>query len=754
LRLALDRRAAAYHATCEVAQSGDSFVALRQPARARTHQRIRVVSAPLGVAADDAGELVVGQRIVRFRPKAAALDLGHLAPGLYAASTVQVAPDVALEVQDQPRGVALRGAAELFVASAGESEALRAWQRLSYASTLALDRVTLIVAGPPERRVVALYRPPRAWGGSTTIDTLLADDTVRAGDARTRRAYPYGDAVPELGWINPFDAAHSMGLDGWIHAAHASTAAATPACGTLAPPEIARDRVCTRNPLDGVLECRVSLQPELAIRLRSLAERILADPKTYTARDVTPVRAAYVVLRGDTGELLAQGNLVPGRPRLAYAPVDEAAEAALVELRDRRAEQDAERIDWNLPIAIGSTFKPIVARAAEQAFPAQIAALGLTAEGHGGGCKGKRAVDPFLGHCPPTPVTGQPAAADFHDFLARSPNWYMAALGMLGLGLPDGTFTVDKKRVTLADITSTDLASWPADKPLEIADATGPILTARTVNVDGVRRTKLWSRIEAFLGRPLCTLGDRAQCERAAARADVCSARALPIASPTSDLRYLVSLGPDRIDLYAGDRAGQAGVPVREYFQLLRGSGLHAVGSLAQITDAFGRVVYDPAPGAPTLAATWFPSPAAGTLPDWTCAATGRGHAASVRGPDGGLCAVLQPGGTANTLLGDIVDDPAIRLYGAKTGTIDSLAEIARRPAACRAWNASHVPAAQLACGKVPPDDSLFVIAFGVVTPQGTIPVTLGIQLQRAGKGAATRATPHFIRAIATYLRG
>jgi len=46
------------------------------------------------------------------------------------------------------------------------------------------------------------------------------------------------------------------------------------------------------------------------------------------------------------------------------------------------------------------------------------------------------------------------------------------------------------------------------------------------------------------------------------------------------------------------------------------------------------------------------------------------------------------------------------------------------------------------------------VIALGIVTPHGTIPITLGIQLQRGGKGAAARATPSFVRAISGYLRG
>src|SRR5262249_59858279 len=104
----------------------------------------------------------------------------------------------------------------------------------------------------------------------------------------------------------------------------------------------------------------------------------------------------------DTGELLAQATLVPGGGPLAYAPGAAAAEAALIGLREARGESDAERLEWNLPIAVGSTFKPIVARAAEQAFPQQLATLALTADGHAAGCKAHRGtpVDPLLGHCP------------------------------------------------------------------------------------------------------------------------------------------------------------------------------------------------------------------------------------------------------------------------------------------------------------------------------------------------------------------
>jgi len=378
----------------------------------------------------------------------------------------------------------------------------------------------------------------------------------------------------------------------------------------------------------------------------------------------------------------------------------------------------------------------------------------LTADGHAAGCKAHRgtAVDPLLGHCPPSSLADPPSSADVHDYLARSLNWYQAALGVLGLGLPDAAFTVKGERVTLADIVASDLASWPPSSPLQIADATGPVIEGHSVALDGLRRTPLWSRVEALLGRPLCTLGDRARCEAAAERADVCAARSLPIASPGRDLRYLVALGPGQLDLYGDDRPSQARVPIREYFQLLRGSGVHSVGSLAQLTDAFGRVIYDPTPGAPRLAASWFPAPPVGVLPAWSCAKTD-GHANTVLGADGGLCAVVQTAGTAHAQLGSLLADPKLAIYGGKTGTIDSLADIARRPAACEAWNERHPKSTQLVCGKAPPDDSLFVIAFGVVTAHGTVPITFGLQLQRGAKGSAAHATPEFMRAIADYLR-
>ncbi|HEY0189678.1 MAG TPA: hypothetical protein VGC42_01055, partial [Kofleriaceae bacterium] len=747
IQLRVERAPAGLRGACKVSLSEELIAGLRAPARGARGPRIRVVSEAMGAAATDLGELVAGQVVVRLRPGAPALELAAAGPGATPASAVAIAPHVELALRASPRGVVLHGDAELFVAEAGPTPV---WRRLIHGPDVVLDRLTLISAGTADRRRVALFRPPRAWpDGAAVVDPLLADDTSAIGD-RARRGYPYGAALPELGWVNPFDVDRSLGLDGWIHAARRRPAPPA-SCGTLAPAPALADRICSPSPLDGVVECRVALQPELSARLHAIAEAILADPPPHTGRDVTPVHVGYVALRGDTGELLAQGSVSPGRGPLAYAPADAAAEAALIALREARGESDAERADWNLPIAVGSTFKPIIARAAEQTSP-KLAAATLTADGHGTGCKPHRgvAVDPMLGHCPPTTLADAPSTADLHDYLARSLNWYQAALGLIGLGMPAESFTVLGQAVTFDQIAASDLAAWPTTAPLQITDAAGPVLDGHGLSLDGLRRAPMWSRVEALLGRPLCTLGDRGRCEAAAERGDVCAARGLPITAPGRDLRYLVALGPDRLDLYADDRPGQTRVPIRSYFQLLRGSGVHAVGSLAQLTDAFGRVVYDASPGAPRLAASWFPAPSVGTTPSWAC---GRapGHASSVLGADGGLCAVVASAGTAHALIGDLLDDPRIVVYGAKTGTIDSLADLARKPAACQAWNDHHVKAAQLTCGKAPPDDSLFVIAFGVVTGHGTVPITLGLQLQRGSKGSAARAAPELVRAIADY---
>ncbi len=136
----------------------------------------------------------------------------------------------------------------------------------------------------------------------------------------------------------------------------------------------------------------------------------------------------------------------------------------------------------------------------------------------------------------------------------------------------------------------------------------------------------------------------------------------------------------------------------------------------------FARVVYDPGrradrPLKPAkLAASWFPAPAIGKLPDWSCVDVSAARTDSVLGAGGGLCGVVQAGGTAHAGLAPLATNPRVTVYGAKTGTTDSLVVIAQHPAACAAWNASHAQVAQLTCGKRPPDDSLLVLAFGVAS--------------------------------------
>jgi hypothetical protein len=825
VHLVASRTDAGWRATCAVELPDDAVPQL-DPHRPPRAPRIRLVSAPIGVAAGDLGELVSAGAVIRLRATApapaapapdpapattkkkrkatagvapvappspfaatASFDATTATPGLHVAATVDLGGGATLAIRAAEHDVVVTGAAEILVASAATADAPTAWRRQpATTDARVLDRMALVIAGAPGHRRVWLFRPPRAFGPDVpaAIDPLLADDVRRAGD-RARRTYTYGAALPELGWTNPFDVDHSLGLDGWVHAALADRTAEAPgraapspvpvACGTLAPPAIARERVCAPSPLDGVIECRVALQPELALALREITEKIVADPQATIGRSTAPTRAAYVVMRGDTGELLAQGDVIPGRGASAYAPVDAAAETALIRLREdrdprtgaptARGESDGERADWSLPIAVGSTLKPLVARAAEQAFPQQIGDLLLTSIGRADtACrrgKSGRVVPPMMGHCPPTTLSGDPTTADLHDFIARSPNWYMAALGLIGLGLPNNQLAVGDTPITLSDIVMSDLAAWPTERPLTISDAGGPVLTPKGVVVAGLRRTPLWSRFEAVLGRPMCTLGDQGSCRRAADRNDVCAARALPVPELTRDLRHLVSLGPDRFDFYGDDRPDQRTIATREYFQLLRGSGVHSIGSLAQLVDAFGRVVYDPTEtGALQLAASWFPSPPVGVTPAYRCT-DAVSHAPSVRGAEGGLCAVMQPGGTAHAALSPLLADPRVAIYGGKTGTIDSLADIARRPKACAAWNTRHTVAGApldlahqpgwLDCGAVPPDDSLFVLAFGVTTAKGTIPITVGVQLQRGGKGTAAKATRLYVDAIAAYLQ-
>jgi hypothetical protein len=285
------------------------------------------------------------------------------------------------------------------------------------------------------------------------------------------------------------------------------------------------------------------------------------------------------------------------------------------------------------------------------------------------------------------------------------------------------------------------------------------VIGAHRVDLAVLRTTPLWTRFEQLLGRRMCTLRDKPASERDGSRRDLCVARALPIAAPSSRQRHLVALGSDRYDLYgSGARLGD--IPMRDYFQFLRGSGLHPVASLAQLADTFGRIVYDEpdAGGHFDLAASWFPVAAAGVLPSWDCRTGERGT--TVTGAGGGLCGSLRTG-TSHAALGKLFADERLVFYGAKTGTIDSLGDIVEDRVRCEKWNRAHAVAGgrgaqpyQLDCEHGVGDDSLLLVAFGVKTPAGVVPFTLGLRYERVGKGVASFAARDYIAAIAAYFTG
>src|SRR5690606_16481584 len=287
------------------------------------------------------------------------------------------------------------------------------------------DRVPLLVIGGRASRGVWLFRPASRWptapDGPAVVDPLLADD-VGGAPGRSRRAYLYGGLLPEVGWVNRHAHRASLGLDGWVRVAldeHiAGAPAAAPRCGALDPPAGELGQVCALAG-DGAVECRVSIQPELALRLRHLSELIALDPVRFAPRsgsaNAPPLAASFALLRGDTGEILAQGEFVPGRESSLYAPATAALEQRLVRAREdrdldtgevlpraRRGEASGEKAGWNQPIAVGSAMKPLVARAFERVAPDVARQLTLRgAPQEAGACRRGRA-HALLGHCPPT----------------------------------------------------------------------------------------------------------------------------------------------------------------------------------------------------------------------------------------------------------------------------------------------------------------------------------------------------------------
>ncbi|MCB9559634.1 MAG: hypothetical protein H6708_04440 [Kofleriaceae bacterium] len=770
-------------ARCAVAVDRDVLTPLR-PHRAPP-PRVRLVGTAAGVAAADRAELVGDHAVVRVRPGAGALVLDGDVSGPQVAAELELADGVRVVAGDP---------AAVLTATPGASLRLfrpdgTRWRRVAIdPGGLPIVGTSVLVVGDGAARRTWLVRGPAVAGG--VVAPLLADDAGR------RRRYVLGGSLPVVGWRNPHDLDRSLGLDGWVSVAAAqgalaTTPVATPAataltwhdpgggdrayCGTLAPPP-PTEPTCTAGADDGVTQCRVALDPELTARLHDLTELVALQPRAFTGTGVPSTGAAFVLLRGDTGEILAEGDFVPGRAGSAYAPATPALGRALERLREDRdprtgepvapgagGESSAEKFDRHRAIAIGSTLKPLVARAAELVAPRLTSSMWIGVGATPATCRRRhRAVSRLLGHCPPTELLGRlerGGVVDFHGYLARSSNGFQAALGVLALGWPDGRYVLDDDELARDALLAIDVAAL--DRPLEVLRGDRRVVGGRGVRLGPLRDAPLWRRLEAIVGRPLCTLGSKRACTADGDRRDLCAARALPIAAPTADLRHLVALGPSSFDMYAPGGGDARTVPVTEYFQLLRGSGVHPVGSLAQLADAFNRVVYDPTEdGAFQLAASWFPAPAVGRVP--AACTRDAARTETVRGAGGGLCGALRPGGTAARALGDLLDDPRVRLFGAKTGTIDTLADLGEQRRRCDAWNRAHTVADRparaadqpywLDCGAATPDDSLLVVAFAVVDRDDVVPLTLALHLERSGKSVAALAARHYIDAIAAYL--
>ncbi|WP_224365502.1 MFS transporter [Hyalangium versicolor] len=794
-------------------------------------RRVRLLSAPMGDASRDVGELLSRDVVVRLRPgaKPSRLDLQSTRPGIYFAESVVLTGNVELSLRKQDGGYIVQ-AIQLPIAQAHsaqrddqrsafvfsrqaevhmqqvDSEGGRwKFESLESSAKKPFDLTHLSILITPHAKGLSswMFRP--RGSPENQLDTLLADDVITQGKER-RRAYVYGGLVPELGWSGS-GSAHALGLDGWIQTAllehnrsldwlvkpesdkdnsiQETSRFINQYCGLLAPlrPDKASPAVCTANDDDGVLECRVTIQPELEIRLRHLLEMVSLSPSALQGDAHPALSASFALLHGGTGAIVAQGEFVPGRESTVYAPRTPPIESRLRELLDdydpvqktRTPKDDsAEKLEWSRPIAIGSTLKPLVARAAELTDPDTLKLLRMSdfPRDHPTCGSDSNRFAPVLGYCPPTssiwPRNPSKGQIRLQDFLARSPNWYQAALGLIGPALgPRGQFRFgpDDHEGTwrkASDLASLSVGRYPLTEYLRVRNGEKEVIggggakTAGTVDQNALRATPFWAHLEKLLGRELCIGESKEGCRRESVWRDLCAARALPVTNPRPGLRRFVSLGDSRFD-FNGSPSGDGRQPVSEYFQFLRGAGKHEAASILQLADTYNRLIYDSPnrDGRYQLVASWFPAPASGRpLPPPCSSASSGGTVAD------GLCQVVfGENATAAKLKKPFTQDwkGRILLHGAKTGTIDSLGDIQDDKRICYNYDAARTlpnrdaPQAYHLCGpsgKRPVDDSLFVIGFSV---SGT-PLTLALRFQGVGgHGFAVDAAKPFIEVIADY---
>jgi hypothetical protein len=107
--------------------------------------------------------------------------------------------------------------------------------------------------------------------------------------------------------------------------------------------------------------------------------------------------------------------------------------------------------------------------------------------------------------------------------------------------------------------------------------------------------------------------------------------------------------------------------------------------------------------------------------------------------------------------------DQGLVVFGAKTGTIDSLGDIAESKEACKRFNLNHTVPGQkeqpyhLECGRRSESisDSLVVVGFGVKGEgDQLIPIVLALRFQAVGgSGFAAKVADLFAAEVARYLR-
>ncbi len=826
-----------------------------EPTNPFRNTRVRVVSKAMGDSALDVAEVIGPSFVARLRPgDPSMVDVSTAAIGFHHGHEIKLSDRIALTVGEDGSSAVVRTTSEgpdkyktaiKLISLARPRDQMRhysqetqKWSVLASSDgkepgkteNVTVTDLTLVVADAGTGPMVWMIRPRTVWGAGDerpVVDPMIADDVENVVQGR-RRFYVYGSLLPELGWSTGYQ---WLGLDGWIKKAVSDFTVApiqftddpdekqltlqmaadkmleqrkkfqSDFCGTLEPPvepvSATEDPyrqlepVCTRSRLDGVLECRVSVQPELELQLRHMLELTSQRPEIMPYSGQPSIRSALALLRGDTGEIVAQSAFVPGRESSVLAPRTARLEQQLIkELETKRIQEGGEKIEWNEPTPIGSAMKPLLGRSVEIVAPDIAKNLVL-------GVRGARTSKPckygsMLGHCVPAEATwhySQHGNVGMFPYIAKSENFFQAGLGLLLTGIGNGgRLKLGEIRDQTRDAPKTDVEFL--SKPINLVhrDKENALWTTQDgksvlgrdgkINLDNLKTAPAWQQFENLMGRPLCNEGDKVNCLKASKFKDLCAARGLPITEPRNSLRNTVATGHGMFDFSDDSRVeynpdSRHVSSAREYLQFLRGAGKHRPLSVIQLADAYNRLFFDRSrpqseggnrfkPVKFGLAASWFPvsRPATFGLPETACRRdVDRGRPLAYRQTiHDGLCGVFSEnkGGTAHAI-GFTAAWQGVDIYGGKTGTPQTLGPLAQHRDVCRNFNIKHtVPGGddsyneyyidrcppgrrmngKADAGGVAPDDNLFVVGLGVHTGSsgqvqpdqgGVVPLTMAV---------------------------